>query len=87
MKSLETNERKERKKEEKNAYRTDKRSGQQPRQKRPFKKKRDGAVAIKLPTGRTYNDFLGVIRVQVQPEELGAKIRGVGKTRTGDVLV
>ena len=84
------NKRKERKKKKKEGKRgkdEDKSRPNATKKKKTVPRKRDRAVAIKLPTGRTYADILGAIRTQVQPEELGAKIRSVRKTKTGDVLV
>lgn len=40
-----------------------------------------------MPEGKSYSDILKVIKTQINPTQHGAKISGVRKTRTGDVLV
>lgn len=57
-----------------------------PKKKRASKQRPD-ALLIKPTSGKTYADVLGEIRQKVKPEEKGAVIKSLRKTRAGDLLV
>lgn len=50
-------------------------------------KRQSAAVIIKPAEGKSYADILGQIRSNIKPSDIGAEIKTVRKTRTGDVLV
>jgi hypothetical protein len=50
-------------------------------------KKRPDALLIKPSEGKSYADVLSEIRQKVKPEEKGAVIKALRKTRAGDLLI
>ena len=64
-----------------------KRANGREKKKPPKRKKRPDAILIKPSDGRSYSDVLGQIRQSAKPEEKGAVIKGLRKTRAGDLLV
>src|SRR5204863_6946885 len=57
-----------------------------PPRKKPVKN-RPSAILIRPSDGKSYADVLGEIRRRVRPEDQGAVIKGLRKTRAGDLLV
>lgn len=57
------------------------------RRPRRNRRKRPEAVLIKPTQGTSYADVLKSIRSQVNPDEMGVKVKAVRQTRAGDILV
>lgn len=80
-----------RKKRQKNASQTAKKKQEEEPKEKPRKKRsskqRPDALLVKPSEGKSYADVLSEIREKVKPEEKGAVIKTLRKTRAGDLLI